>query len=249
MHHPYTPLSTHTARSHVPWKNNDKDRCLPSLRCCMAWDAQAGSSAGVRGCTLRAAGPGTAGTMARQPTPGPGASPAGYHTELRSTSPPAGLTCGCLAHPLCAPISSIWAQLHFLWDMQTQTRASFPTTRGKAQLDLSPARDSRVLFLPPSCFLPLLSMSHLPCPWLLPSSHPPGSPHHTSPQARRKGALTAAELHNKQGRGSQSQHLWGSPHRGALGACRRSKGQAQRPQLREETMRARNSLIQMAESA
>lgn len=69
----------------MPWKNNDKDRCLPSLHCCMAWDAQAGSSAGVRGCTLRAAGPGTAGTMARQPTPGPGASPAGYHTELTPT--------------------------------------------------------------------------------------------------------------------------------------------------------------------
>lgn len=98
--------------------------------------------------------------------------------------PPAGLTCGCLAHPLCAPISSIWSQLHFLWDMQTQTRASSPTTRGKAQSDLSPARDSRVLFLPPSCFLPLLSMSHLPCPWLLPSSHPPGIPHHTSPQGK-----------------------------------------------------------------
>lgn len=103
--------------------------------------------------------------------------------------PPAGLTCGLLAHPLRAPISSIWSQLRFLQGIQTQTRTSSPTSRGKAQSDLSPTRDSSVLFLPPSCFLPLLPTSHLPCPWLLPSSHPPGGPHDTSPQVRKKRAL------------------------------------------------------------
>lgn len=168
----------------MPWKNNDKDRCLPSLRA--AWHGMhrlgpALVSGGARSVLL--------GQGLRAPwlgSPPQGLAPHPLVTTLSSEAhhPPAGLTCGCLAHPLCAPISSIWSQLHFLWDMQTQTRASSPTTRGKAQSDLSPARDSRVLFLPPSCFLPLLSMSHLPCPWLLPSSHPPGIPHHTSPQGK-----------------------------------------------------------------
>lgn len=195
----------------MPWKNNDKDRCLPSLRA--AWHGMhrlgaALVSGGARSVLL--------GQGLRAPwlgSPPQGLAPHPLVTTLSSEAhhPPAGLTCGCLAHPLCAPISSIWSQLHFLWDIcKLKPELHPPPQGGKHSQIFLQQETPESFFSPPAasfhCCLcsisPALSFA------LQPSSRDP-TPH--IPSGERKGALMAAELYNEQGRWSQSQHLQGKP--------------------------------------
>lgn len=126
--------------------------------------------------------------------------------------PPAGLTCGLLAHPLRAPISSIWSQLRFLQGIQTQTRTSSPTSRGKSTVRSFSNKRLQRPFSSPQ-LLPS-TVAYLPSPLplafaLQPSPRGP-TRHITSGEKEESPARQLRYITSRAG-GSQSQHLQGKP--------------------------------------
>lgn len=200
----------------MPRKNNDEDRCLPSL-----WAAWHGmhrlGAALVSGGThsvLLGQGPWAAWLS----SPPQGLAPHPLVTTLSTEAhhPPAGLTCGLLAHPLRAPISSIWSQhlvaASLLAGHPNSNQNFIPHLKGESTVRSFSNKRLQRPFSPPQ-LLPS-TVAYLPSPLplafaLQPSPRGP-TRHITSGEKEESPARQLRYITSRAG-GSQSQHLQGKP--------------------------------------